>query len=106
MSNWKELIDNHEFVEEEIRDEVEEPPKYHVFLLNDDYTPMDFVIDVLCQFFNKTAEQATDIMLTVHYKGKALCGTFTADVAETKVDHVIRYAIENEHPLKCVLEKV
>lgn len=105
MSNWKELIDNHEFVEEEIRDEVEKPPKYNVFLLNDDYTPMDFVIDVLCQFFNKTADQATDIMLAVHYKGKALCGTYTADVAETKVDHVVRYAIQNEHPLKCVLEK-
>jgi ATP-dependent Clp protease adaptor protein ClpS len=105
MSNWKELIDSYELVEEEIRDEVEKPPKYHVFLLNDDFTPMDFVVDVLCQFFNKTSEQATDIMLTVHYKGRALCGTFTADVAETKVDQVARYSLENEHPLKCVLEK-
>jgi ATP-dependent Clp protease adaptor protein ClpS len=105
MSNWKELIDSHEFVEEEIRDEVEEPPKYHVFLLNDDYTPMDFVVDVLCKFFHKTSEQATDIMLTVHYEGKALCGTYTADVAETKVEHVARYALNNDHPLKCVLQK-
>jgi ATP-dependent Clp protease adaptor protein ClpS len=105
MSNWKELIDSYELVEEEIKEEVEEPPKYHVLLLNDDFTPMDFVVDVLCQFFNKTLDQATDIMLTVHYKGKALCGTYTADVAETKVDHVARYALENEHPLKCVLEK-
>jgi len=105
MSTWKELIDSHEFVEEEIREEVKEPAKYHVFLLNDDYTPMDFVVDVLCQFFNKTSEQATDIMLTVHYEGKALCGTFTADIAETKVDHVVRYALENDHPLKCILEK-
>jgi ATP-dependent Clp protease adaptor protein ClpS len=105
MSNWKELIDSHEFVEEEIRDEVEKPPKYHVFLLNDDYTPMDFVVDVLCKFFQKTSEQATDIMLTVHYEGKALCGTYTADIAETKVEHVARYALDNDHPLKCVLQK-
>ena len=105
MSNWKELIDSHEFVEEEVRDEVEKPPKYHVFLLNDDYTPMDFVVDVLCRFFNKTYEQATDIVLTIHHKGKGLCGTFTADIAETKVDIVSCYALENEHPLKCVCEK-
>ncbi|WP_159820662.1 ATP-dependent Clp protease adapter ClpS [Colwellia sp. 20A7] len=105
MSNWKELIDNHEFIEEEIKDEVEKPPKYHVFLLNDDYTPMDFVIDVLCKFFHKNSDEATDIMLTVHYEGKALCGTYTADIAETKVDLVARYALDNDHPLKCVLEK-
>ena len=105
MSNWKELIDSQELVEEEVRDEVDKPPKYHVYLLNDDYTPMDFVVEVLCRFFNKTSEQATDIMLTIHYEGKALCGTFTAEIAETKVDQVSRYALENEHPLKCVLEK-
>jgi len=105
MSNWKELFDSQELVEEEVRDEVEKPPKYHVYLLNDDYTPMDFVVEVLCRYFNKTSEQATDIMLTIHYEGKALCGTFTAEIAETKVDQVSRYALENEHPLKCVLEK-
>ena len=105
MSNWKELIDSHELVEEDVRNEVEKPPKYHVFLLNDDYTPMDFVVDVLCKFFNKTSDQATDIMLTIHYKGKALCGTYTADIAETKVDQVARFALECQHPLKCVLEK-
>ena len=105
MSNWKELIDSHEFVEDAVKDKVEKPPKYHVFLLNDDYTPMDFVIDVLCKFFNKTSDQATEIMLTVHYKGKALCGTYTADIAETKVDHVGHYALDNHHPLKCVLQK-
>ncbi len=105
MSNWKELIDSDALVEEEIENEVEKPPKYNVFLLNDDYTPMDFVVDVLCRFFNKTPEQATEIMLTIHYKGKALCGTYTADIAETKVDHVNRYSLENEHPLQSVLEK-
>jgi len=105
MSNWKELIDSQELVEENVKEKVEKPPKYHVFLLNYDYTPMDFVVEVLCRFFNKTSEQATDIMLTIHYEGKALCGTFTADIAETKVDHVLRFALDNEHPLKCVLEK-
>ena len=105
MSSWKELIDSQELVEEDVKEKVEKPPKYHVFLLNDDYTPMDFVVDVLCRFFNKTAEQATDIMLTIHYKGRALCGTFTADIAETKVAHVNSFSLENDHPLKCVLEK-
>lgn len=105
MSNWKELIDSHELVEEDVKNEVEKPPKYHVILLNDDYTPMDFVVDVLCKFFNKTSDQATDIMLTIHYKGKALCGTYTADIAETKVDHVARFSLEHQHPLKCILEK-
>ena len=105
MSNWKELIDSDSLVEDEIENEVEKPPKYNVFLLNDDYTPMDFVVEVLCRFFNKTPEQATEIMLAIHYKGKALCGTYTADIAETKVDHVNRYSLENEHPLQSVIEK-
>ncbi|RHW77245.1 ATP-dependent Clp protease adapter ClpS [Colwellia sp. RSH04] len=105
MSNWKELFDSDTAIEDEVEKQVREPAKYHVFLLNDDYTPMDFVVEVLRKFFNKNAEQATEIMLTVHYKGKGLCGTFTADIAETKVDHVVRFAFEHEHPLKCVVEK-
>ncbi len=105
MSSWKEFIDTESVVEDEIEDKVKEPSKYHVFLLNDDYTPMDFVVEVLSKFFNKNIEQATDIMLTVHHEGKGLCGTFTADIAETKVDLVVRFAFEHEHPLKCVLEK-
>ncbi len=105
MSKWKEYIDTQNVVEEKVENTVKEPSKYHVFLLNDDYTPMDFVVEVLSKFFNKNVEQATDIMLTVHYEGKGLCGTFTADIAETKVDHVVRFAFEHQHPLKCVLEK-
>ena len=105
MSNWKELIDTQGTVEEEVREKLEEPAKYHVFLLNDDYTPMDFVVDVLRNFFNKNEEQATDIMLTIHYKGKGLCGTYTAEIAETKVENVVHYAFENQHPLKCVMQK-
>ena len=105
MSKWKELIDNQEVLEEEVIQQFEKPPMYNVVLLNDDYTPMDFVIDVLCRFFNMNADQATDIMLAIHYKGKGRCGTFTSEIAETKVDLVSQYALENEHPLQCTMEK-
>jgi ATP-dependent Clp protease adaptor protein ClpS len=105
MSKWKELIGNEEVLEEEVVEQFEKPPMYNVILLNDDYTPMDFVIDVLCQFFGMNAEQATDIMLEIHYKGKGRCGTFTSEIAETKVDQVSQYALENEHPLQCTMEK-
>jgi len=105
MSNWKEQTDSHEQLDEAVKERIEEPPRYHVVLLNDDYTPMDFVVDVLQRFFNMNAEQATEIMLAIHYEGKARCGTYTADVAETKVDQVIRFATENEHPLQCAMEK-
>jgi ATP-dependent Clp protease adaptor protein ClpS len=105
MSKWKELIDNQEVLEEEVIEQFDEPPMYNVLLLNDDYTPMDFVIDVLCKYFNMDADQATDIMLAIHYKGKGLCGTFTSEIAETKVDQVSNYALENEHPLQCTMQK-
>ena len=110
MSSWKELI-NHadvnekEVVEEDLKEELKEPPKYNVLLLNDDYTPMDFVIEVLSRFFNMNSDQATEIMLAVHYKGKALCGTYSAEIAETKVDQVSRFALEYQHPLKCLMEQ-
>lgn len=82
------------------------PPMYQVVMLNDDYTPMEFVVDVLEKFFSMNRERATQTMLTVHTKGKAACGTFTKDVAETKVAQVIQYARENQHPLLCELEQV
>ncbi len=104
MSNWKEFSESQGF-EELLEEQIEEPPLYHVILLNDDYTPMDFVIEVLSRFFNMDSDKATDIMLTIHYKGKARCGTYTAEVAETKVDQVIRFASENEHPLQCSMEQ-
>jgi ATP-dependent Clp protease adaptor protein ClpS len=105
MSKWKELIDDQEVLDEEFVEEYQKPSMYHVVLLNDDYTPMDFVIDVLRMFFNMDSEKATDIMLAIHYKGKGRCGTFTAEIAETKVNQVSDDAIENQHPLKCVMEK-
>jgi ATP-dependent Clp protease adaptor protein ClpS len=105
MSFWKGAFEHQFDVEEIQKTQIEKPPMYSVWILNDDYTPMDFVVDVLCKFFNMNTEQATDVMLTVHYQGKAKCGTYTAEVAETKVDNVSRYAVEHQHPLRCVMEK-
>lgn len=84
---------------------VKPPSMYHVVLNNDDYTPMDFVIEVLVRFFSMDIERATQVMLKVHYEGKAICGTFTAEVAETKVAQVTMYSRENEHPLLCTMEQ-
>ncbi len=81
------------------------PSLYRVMLLNDDYTPMEFVVFVLERFFNKNREEATRIMLHVHQKGVGLCGVFTYEVAETKVAQVLDMAQRNEHPLQCVMEK-
>ncbi|MDA7746926.1 ATP-dependent Clp protease adapter ClpS [Psychromonas sp.] len=81
------------------------PSLYKVILHNDDYSPMDFVIEVLQRFFRLDHEAATEVMLNVHYKGIGVCGIFTAEIAETKVMQVTNYAKENEHPLKCTMEK-
>ncbi|ACS86053.1 ATP-dependent Clp protease adapter ClpS [Musicola paradisiaca] len=90
----------------DLHEEALQPPSmYKVILNNDDYTPMEFVIDVLQKFFSYDIERATQLMLTVHYQGKAICGVYSAEVAETKVAQVNRYARENEHPLLCTLEK-
>jgi len=105
MNERKEFTGDQETIEESVTNKVQKPSMYNVMLLNDDYTPMDFVVEVLRKFFNKDSDQATDIMLTIHYKGKALCGTYTAEVAETKVSQVSNFASENQHPLMCVMEK-
>lgn len=81
------------------------PPMYKVLLLNDDYTPMEFVVYVLERFFNKNREEATQIMLHVHRRGVGICGVFTYDVAETKVTQVMDLARKEQHPLQCTLEK-
>ncbi|MCL4127570.1 UNVERIFIED_CONTAM: hypothetical protein GTU68_067434 [Idotea baltica] len=78
---------------------------YKVVLNNDDYTPMEFVVEVLDKFFSMDLEKATQLMLTVHYEGKAVCGVFTAEVAETKVAQVNAYSRDNEHPLLCTMEQ-
>ena len=87
------------------RVKAEKPKMYKVLLHNDDYTPMEFVIEVLEKFFHKTHAQATEIMLTVHHEGKGLCGVFPFEVAETKVALVNESAREHEHPLQCSMEK-
>lgn len=89
---------------EKARSRLQHPRLYRVVMMNDDYTPMDFVVHVLESFFGMQREQATRVMLTVHTEGKAVCGTYSRDVAETKTEQVNRYARENEHPLICNIE--
>ncbi|HDS1817932.1 ATP-dependent Clp protease adapter ClpS [Pseudomonas putida] len=84
---------------------LQAPPMYKVVLFNDDYTPMDFVVEVLETFFSLNRELATKIMLTVHTEGRAVCGLFTRDIAETKAMQVNQYARESQHPLLCEIEK-
>src|SRR4051812_32554157 len=85
--------------------DYQRPSMYQVLLLNDDYTPMDFVVQILQQFFGKGGEEAVRIMLKIHYKGEAACGTYTREIAETKVMQVMDSARQNQHPLKCVMKK-
>src|SRR3974377_647073 len=87
------------------RTRTKKPSLYRVLLLNDDYTPMEFVVYVLERFFNKTREEATTIMLHVHQNGVGVCGVFTYEVAETKVTQVIDTARRHQHPLQCTMEK-
>ena len=99
------LPDTKELVDPGTKEELKEPPMFRVLLHNDDYTTMEFVVEVLMAVFKKTAEEATQIMLNVHRRGSGICGVFTREVAETKVETVIRLARENGHPLRCTMEK-
>ena len=87
------------------RAKTQRPSLYKVLLLNDDYTPMEFVIHVLERFFSKNREDATRIMLHVHHNGVGICGVYTFEVAETKVAQVVDFARQNQHPLQCTMEK-
>src|SRR5262250_3510467 len=87
------------------RPKTKKPSMYRVLLLNDDYTPMEFVVHVLERFFGKSREEATQIMLHVHRRGVGICGVYTYEVAETKVTQVTEFARRNQHPLRCTLEK-
>jgi ATP-dependent Clp protease adaptor protein ClpS len=84
---------------------TKKPSMYKVLLLNDDYTPMEFVVLVIEKFFNKGREEATRIMLHVHQRGVGICGVYTYEVAETKVTQVMDFAAQNQHPLQCTMEK-
>lgn len=85
--------------------ELKEPPLYKVILLNDDFTPMDFVVQILERFFSMDRQSATKVMVQVHTQGKGICGIYSYEIAETKVDLVNHFSRENQHPLLCTLEK-
>jgi ATP-dependent Clp protease adaptor protein ClpS len=87
------------------RPKTKKPSMYRVLLLNDDYTPMEFVVHVLERFFGKSREEATEIMLHVHHRGVGVCGVYTYEVAETKVAQTIEFARRHQHPLQCTMEK-
>ncbi|HLS04846.1 MAG TPA: ATP-dependent Clp protease adapter ClpS [Wenzhouxiangella sp.] len=91
---------------EESRSRVDKPPLYRVIILNDDYTPMDFVVEVLMLFFGMSNDQATSVMLHVHTRGRGVAGVYTREIAETKVVSVNEYAREHQHPLHSTLEQV
>jgi ATP-dependent Clp protease adaptor protein ClpS len=91
-------------VVQEAKPKVKRPPLYKVILLNDDYTPMEFVVVVLERFFHKSREEATRIMLHVHQRGIGVCGVYTREVAETKVREVTAFSAQNQHPLQCTME--
>lgn len=87
------------------RSKLKPPPMFKVVLLNDDFTPMDFVVAVLETFFSMNREQATKIMLKVHMDGAGVCGVYTGDIASAKVEQVVAFARKHEHPLRCVMEE-
>ena len=91
---------------EEAKPKLKPPKKYKVVLLNDDFTPMEFVVQILTSFFGMNQELATKVMLTVHTKGKAICGEYSYEIAETKVEQVNDYSRKHQHPLLCTMEEV
>ena len=105
MSDKVRKGDDHGLAVQEAKPKLKKPPLYKVVLLNDDYTPMEFVVHVLEYFFNMNREKATQIMLHVHTRGVGVCGVYTKDVAETKVVQVNDFAREHQHPLMCTLEE-
>lgn len=104
MNDKNKGMQEHDVAVAEALPEVRTPKMYRVLLLNDDYTPMDFVVHVLKRYFHKSLEQATKVMLQVHYDGRGVAGLYSADIAETKVAQVNDLAKEEEHPLKCIME--
>lgn len=97
--------DDGDLAVQEAKPQLKKPPLYKVLLLNDDFTPMDFVVEILTEFFNMSYEKATQVMLQVHYEGVGVCGTYTKDVAETKVFIVNDHSRQHGHPLMCAMEE-
>lgn len=98
--------DSLQIEKEKQQQKIAPPSMYHVVLHNDDYTPMDFVVEILTAIFLIDIEKATSLMYQVHYEGKAICGTYSFDVAETKVAQVMQYAQQQQHPLLCTMMKI
>lgn len=92
-------------VAERVRPKLKKPPLYKVLVLNDDYTPMEFVVMLLMQFFNMSQEKAEQIMLHIHTQGLGVCGVFTREIAETKIRQIMECARANQHPLQCIMER-
>ncbi|MEY4769094.1 MAG: ATP-dependent Clp protease adaptor ClpS [Pseudomonadota bacterium] len=105
MSKFEPYQNEGDLLLQEAKPQLKRPPLYRVILLNDDFTPMDFVVDILTQFFAMSYERATQVMLQVHYEGVGICGTFSKDVAETKVQIVNEYSRQHHHPLLCSMEE-
>lgn len=101
-----EIEPEHGVAVETAKPETARPPLYQVVLVNDDYTPMEFVVTVLGTFFNMERERATQVMLHVHTRGKGVCGVFTREVAESKVTQVNEFSRSHQHPLLCTMEKL
>jgi ATP-dependent Clp protease adaptor protein ClpS len=97
--------DDHGLAVQESKPKLKPPPMYKVILLNDDYTPMEFVVQVLETFFRMDREKATQVMLHVHTRGMGVCGVFTREIAETKVTQVNEYSRDHQHPLLCTMEE-
>jgi len=104
MSDYPDPIENDELMLETARPRLKRPGLYRVMLLNDDYTTMDFVVQVLRAIFHHGEERAAQIMLHVHQRGAGVCGIYTREIAESKVEQVMRFAEQNEHPLQCTME--
>ena len=100
-----EYPDRFDLAVEEARPKVKQPPLYRVVLINDDYTPMDFVVDILESVFGMERTRATQVMLEVHTKGKGVCGVYNFEIAETKVAQVMGIAQQHQHPLLCTMEE-
>lgn len=101
----EEYDSGHDMLVEEERPKLKKPPLYRVLLINDDYTPMEFVVDVLQSIFGMERNRATRVMLEVHTKGKGVCGVYTYEIAETKVAQVTSLAEQQQHPLLCTMEE-
>ena len=106
MVDDNKFVNNDSFIKTQTKEKLKKPSLYKVLILNDDYTPMEFVVYLLKSFFNKSNEEATKILLHVHQNGIGVCGIFSYEIAETKVIQVLDTSRKNNHPLQCTMEKV